>query len=321
VLDRQSGVLHSGGSAGVRNKAETEFLSGLRKEQRITTGGIEANIGGCSKILHVCDYDRDDFDVMQYCAKVSQAERKYNSKKFVSSDIVLYLCSNENDKKLCETSIIQKENLVLLLDSTAQFQKKDIGEFGVPLKSDLKWNIELFGKRLLEVLQKDSKFITLTKTNSITTSQIYSLLLQHTTKESILGVSLEMTDGGNLVVSVEASYMSLIITEANKGGSLDSVNPVELRLLLSVNGKEKRQEMHSDHPTVKPLSILTHILKLFRTPNAQVVLDCFMGSGSTGVACKQLGMGFIGCELDSDYFAIAQKRIEKAVLTIQTKLL
>lgn len=41
------------------------------------------------------------------------------------------------------------------------------------------------------------------------------------------------------------------------------------------------------------------------------VLDCFMGSGSTGVAALELDRNFIGIELDKDYFDIAQKRIEK----------
>ena len=41
-----------------------------------------------------------------------------------------------------------------------------------------------------------------------------------------------------------------------------------------------------------------------------VVLDCFMGSGTTGVACKNLGRSFIGIELDYNYYQIATKRIE-----------
>ena len=43
----------------------------------------------------------------------------------------------------------------------------------------------------------------------------------------------------------------------------------------------------------------------------EVVLDCFMGSGTTGVACKNLGRDFIGIELNPEYFRIAKERIEK----------
>lgn len=64
------------------------------------------------------------------------------------------------------------------------------------------------------------------------------------------------------------------------------------------------------HPTQKPLELmewcLTHI------PKAQTILDPFMGSGTTGVACVKMGRKFTGIELDPDYFDIACKRIEDA---------
>ena len=43
-----------------------------------------------------------------------------------------------------------------------------------------------------------------------------------------------------------------------------------------------------------------------------IILDCFMGSGSTGVACMNTGRKFIGIELDNNYFNIAKQRIEEA---------
>jgi DNA modification methylase len=48
------------------------------------------------------------------------------------------------------------------------------------------------------------------------------------------------------------------------------------------------------------------------TNAGDTVFDAFMGSGTTGVACMQLGRKFIGCELDPTYFAIAEKRIKAA---------
>jgi site-specific DNA-methyltransferase (adenine-specific) len=50
------------------------------------------------------------------------------------------------------------------------------------------------------------------------------------------------------------------------------------------------------------------LVKLVTAPD-QVVLDCFMGSGTTGVAALQAGRQFIGVEMDADYFAIAEQRI------------
>jgi len=55
-----------------------------------------------------------------------------------------------------------------------------------------------------------------------------------------------------------------------------------------------------------------YLCKLSRTPTAGVVLDPFMGSGTTGMACKMEGRSFIGIELDPGYYEIARARIETA---------
>ena len=64
------------------------------------------------------------------------------------------------------------------------------------------------------------------------------------------------------------------------------------------------------HPTVKPLKLIEYLCKLTMPPDAGMVLDPFMGSGTTGIACKQLGRGFIGIEKEPEYFEIASKRID-----------
>jgi DNA modification methylase len=65
------------------------------------------------------------------------------------------------------------------------------------------------------------------------------------------------------------------------------------------------------HPTTKPKALMRELVDLFTEP-AQTILDPFMGSGTTGVACVQLQRKFIGIELDETYFDIACKRIEEA---------
>jgi site-specific DNA-methyltransferase (adenine-specific) len=62
------------------------------------------------------------------------------------------------------------------------------------------------------------------------------------------------------------------------------------------------------HPCEKPQDMLGHMIESSTRPGA-VVLDSFMGTGSAGVACKNLGRSFIGIELDPDYFRIAQERM------------
>lgn len=61
------------------------------------------------------------------------------------------------------------------------------------------------------------------------------------------------------------------------------------------------------HPTVKPIKLMQYLIKLI-TPPGGIVLDPFMGSGSTGVACKQLGYEFVGIEMNEEYVEIAKRR-------------
>jgi len=63
------------------------------------------------------------------------------------------------------------------------------------------------------------------------------------------------------------------------------------------------------HPTVKPIDLMKYLCRLI-TPPAGVVLDPFMGSGSTGIAALKEGFDFIGIEREAEYFEIAQKRID-----------
>lgn len=64
------------------------------------------------------------------------------------------------------------------------------------------------------------------------------------------------------------------------------------------------------HPTQKPLELMEYLIKTFSNEN-DIVFDCCMGSGTTGVAANNLGRRFIGIELNKEYFTIASERIKK----------
>ena len=63
------------------------------------------------------------------------------------------------------------------------------------------------------------------------------------------------------------------------------------------------------HPTVKKVSLMEYLVKLI-TPKNGICLDIFMGSGSTGVACSNLGFNFIGIDREEEYYEIAKARIK-----------
>ena len=90
--------------------------------------------------------------------------------------------------------------------------------------------------------------------------------------------------------------------------SLAATTPKKFTL---ANNKLFAQRVERHHPTQKPLQVIEWCLGFL--PAATTILDPFMGSGTTGVACVKLGRKFIGIEIDPTYFDIACKRIQDAV--------
>ena len=172
VLDRQSGVQNKNSKfsfSGTRNSKGTGLM-GLRNLVRYAPDNF-GDTGGCSRILHRCNYDLNDYDIYMYCPKVSNKERN---------------------------------------------------------------------------------------------------------------------EGCGMLESKRAELR----TDAAAGIWKDSNPP---------------QKNH--HPTVKPIQLLKKIIALFKTPNPLHVFDPFMGSGSMGIACIELGVSYTGVELDTEYYTIAQTRL------------
>lgn len=78
---------------------------------------------------------------------------------------------------------------------------------------------------------------------------------------------------------------------------------------MSVTNKETCMRYDNPHPTVKPLELIKYLVRLV-TPEGGIVLDPFMGSGTTGVACLYENFSFIGMEINKDYFNISKTRID-----------
>lgn len=72
------------------------------------------------------------------------------------------------------------------------------------------------------------------------------------------------------------------------------------------------------HPTQKPVALFEYLIKTY-TNEGETVLDNCMGSGTTAIACINTNRNYIGFELDSEYHAIAEKRVHDALNEKQTK--
>ena len=82
------------------------------------------------------------------------------------------------------------------------------------------------------------------------------------------------------------------------------------KTILTYNARAKEcNNVNRVHPTQKPVALFEYLIKTY-TNEGETVLDNCMGSGTTGVACKNLNRNFIGIELDDEYFEIAKERIE-----------
>lgn len=84
----------------------------------------------------------------------------------------------------------------------------------------------------------------------------------------------------------------------------------------SKSERTQDEQVENDHPTVKPLDLMRWLVRLTTKEN-QTVLDPFMGSGTTGLACIKQNRNFVGIEKNEEYFEIAKNRIEHLRNNIQ----
>lgn len=94
-------------------------------------------------------------------------------------------------------------------------------------------------------------------------------------------------------------------------GEYTSENTNYPKQIISFNKSNSK----SVHPTQKPVALMEYLIKTYTNEN-ETVLDFTMGSGSTGVACKNTNRNFVGIELDKNYFKIAEERINKTKDTL-----
>ena len=83
------------------------------------------------------------------------------------------------------------------------------------------------------------------------------------------------------------------------------------RFFYCPKASKKEKGKDNIHPTVKPIELMKYLVKLV-TPKGALVLDPFMGSGTTGVAALQVGCRFLGIEKEKEYFDIAERRLKDA---------
>jgi hypothetical protein len=224
-----------------------------------------------------------------YCAKASKADRDAG---LDSIEIISIFAAWE------------KEDLqVRLLVDTATSPPRVTVESTVQHKNAPEWSTLLFGNQFMERFQMATKYTTSTEISSTIESRTLRALAHCITSGYIPGVSCVQTDGTNPAVSAATSN-TLTITIDEATASALGANPAQSQMQFRISASDGR----NIHSTVKPTELMRYLCRLV-TPPGGVVLDPFMGSGSTGKAATLEGFSFIGIEREAEYVSIAQARI------------
>lgn len=104
-------------------------------------------------------------------------------------------------------------------------------------------------------------------------------------------------------------YTSMTGSKTKNYGKFKSIKTVNDGSRYPTNVLAFNKVSKTIHPTQKPVDLLEYLIKTY-TNEGMTVLDNVMGSGSTGVACKNLNRNFIGIEKDPDYFKLAKERLD-----------
>lgn len=229
-----------------------------------------------------------------YCAKSSRRER--------NGGLDCYLTVKYNNDKSNNGGLSWED----VSTAAVQLLKK------VTSESTVTWNIGESGESITGQCLSDSLSTTLTEINRIIELKTLRLLTLSLTSDYTAGANCEAGNGGSPAESV-ASLRKWILTTTN--GQLElarGVSDAALQMLLKAKSADAWSQATNIHATVKPVALMSYLVRLTKTPTGGTVLDPFMGSGTTGVACVKEGRSFIGIELDEGYLEIAKKRIEHA---------
>jgi hypothetical protein len=235
-----------------------------------------------------------------YCAKASKRDRDEGLDGFeviISSSQLNKELIWENEERLAVLRVVMETSHPRVIDAS-----------GVLSKSVSEWSTLLSGSNSMEPCHLPMTYTTETATSSTTESKILNCFLRLLTSESMEAAKFGMVFGGSRAESVEHGIQQITITSAKTESAL-GVEPAVLRTRLKISVNARR----NNHVTVKPTDLMRYLCRLV-TPPSGIVLDPFMGSGSTGKAAMLEGFQFIGIERDAEYMEIAKARIEAATI-------
>ena len=195
-----------------------------------------------------------------------------------------------------------KVNMVSFTEDVLVFSKNQCFEVKHPLRILLKKYVDKYGKDfIIDLFLKEGRY------SSKLSAKVHASykfgfnggarfdLMDKKLYDYLCGF-IDFEEEHSLYVSINKKYESTFnLWQGNKYKS---------------NILKYKKDYDGHHPTQKPILLLEDLIKTFSNEN-DLVVDLTMGSGSTGVACKNTNRDFIGIEMDTNYFKIAEQRIKE----------
>lgn len=195
---------------------------------------------------------------------------------------------------------IIKDNGAIVLTASQPFTSALVMSNPKMFKYEWIWN-KLYGTNIFEANVRPMKYheniCVFYKTQPVYNKQLF-LAKKENIRDRIKNNKKEVL---NTIYGNQKAYTT-------KNNDDSKRNPISI-----LEYSNQANELHRTkrlHPTQKPVALFEYLIKTY-TNEGDTVMDNCMGSGTTGVACKNLNRNFIGIELDQEYFKIAKKRINE----------
>lgn len=311
ALDAQSGIRAAGARPKTRNadKSRTAYgaFAGTQHDER-----IELDSGGASRFFKTVKHEENDRTYADFMVQYDCNCEAVEGDQWVKQDR--------------NPSIQQDADTPPQRDTTAT--PSGTASEGAPCLHTSSSGSGTTGQSLT-----DTRYTTSTATSRTTGSKTCNCSTRQRTSASTQDANCAMANGGNPASSAASSSESTpnIGTSAKRDGRstdgadnaisakslpINSGNAARFRYVAKASRAERRRglpdDMDANHPTVKPLALMRYLVTLV-TPPGGIVLDPFAGSGSTLVACAELGLPAIGIEMSEEYAEISARRIDHAI--------
>ncbi|MCF1423877.1 DNA-methyltransferase [Lactiplantibacillus plantarum] len=239
-----------------------------------------------------------------------------------------------NEKAVFEqwNRVVKDNGMILFFGRGESFYRWNylLNQMGWHFKEEVIWNKRLTSTPMLQIGRIHETISILSKGGKIRKVNVpyleknkydlkkiagdvkrVSSALNNPSELSMIGKYLETGENSYTSVSVNGITLSRKTKTNNKG--VDTVKGfvegrVEQDVIEQLAIRNRKERFH---PTQKPTPLMERLINLV-SDEGNVILDPFMGSGSTGVAAANLDRSFIGYEIDDDYFRTAEQRINEA---------